>query len=82
MSSSEEQVRGRQKRSVRINGKSTTISLEPEFWAVLEKAAASDGVSVVELATRVDKVSPLNLAAGLRLHALRHALSTGGKDVA
>lgn len=82
MSNSEEQARGRQKRSVRINGKSTTISLEPEFWTVLDRAAASEGGSVAAMAARIDQNAPINLAAALRLHALRYALRHGGGNVA
>lgn len=42
------------KRSVTIAGHETSISLEPIFWAALERAAEVDGVPVNALIARID----------------------------
>jgi predicted DNA-binding ribbon-helix-helix protein len=42
------------KRSVTIAGHETSISLEPLFWAALERAAASDGLPLNALIARID----------------------------
>ncbi len=67
--------KGRQKRSLSIHGHRTSISLEPEFWAVLDEAAA--GVSLASFITSLDdkrtaQDSNYGLAAYLRLWVLRY----------
>ena len=42
------------KRSVTIAGHETSVSLEPAFWAALEKAAAERAVPVNALIAEVD----------------------------
>jgi len=62
-----------QKRSVRIAGHSTSLSLEPEFWAELKRIAAEEGVSVNQLVARVDAEAGRsgNLCSALRVFVLR-----------
>jgi predicted DNA-binding ribbon-helix-helix protein len=43
-----------QKRSVSLTGHATSLALEPEFWAVLDAAAAADGISTAALIVRID----------------------------
>jgi len=38
------------KRSVSLSGHQTSLALEAEFWAVLEAAAAADGLSLAQAA--------------------------------
>ena len=72
------------KRSVTIAGHETSVSLEPDFWALLEKAAAARGVPVNALIARIDagrlesQPTP-NLTSALRQWLLRQALG-GGED--
>ena len=71
---------GRQKRSLSIHGHRTSISLEPEFWAVIDEAADARKQSVAGFITRLDdrrtvEDSAYGLAAYLRLWALRHIQS-------
>ncbi len=40
-------------RSLRLHGVSTSIRLENLFWALLEEIGARDGMSVVQLITRL-----------------------------
>ena len=42
------------KRSVTIAGHETSISLEPIFWAALERAAREDGLPVNALIAKID----------------------------
>ena len=43
-----------QKRSVRIAGHSTSISLEAEFWSELKRLALAQGCSLNALVAEVD----------------------------
>ena len=43
------------KRSVIIAGHATSISLEPEFWEVLQEIALADGLSVAALIRQIDE---------------------------
>jgi len=61
------------KRSFTIAGHRTSIALEPEFWAVLEAAAARRGQSLLRLVAAADagRDDPaLPLASALRVLAL------------
>ena len=42
------------KRSINLAGHATSLALEPEFWAVLQTAAATDGISIAALIQRID----------------------------
>ena len=42
------------KRSLTIAGHRTSLSLEPEFWEALQKAASVRGVSASALVTEID----------------------------
>jgi predicted DNA-binding ribbon-helix-helix protein len=62
------------KRSFAIAGHRTSVALEPEFWAALERIAVGRGQSVTALiaavdASRTDPAVPL--ASALRVLALR-----------
>ena len=59
------------KRSVTIAGHQTSISLEPVFWAAVERAAAARALPLSALIAEVDAVriladDPPNLASALR----------------
>ena len=67
----------RQKRSLSIHGHRTSISLEPEFWAVIDEAANARKQSIAGFITRLDdrrtvQDSAYGLAAYLRLWVLRY----------
>ena len=72
------------KRSVTIAGHETSVSLEPMFWQLLERAAADRGLALSALIAEVDaerigwKPTP-NLTSALRQWLLREALG-GGAD--
>jgi predicted DNA-binding ribbon-helix-helix protein len=67
------------KRSVSIAGHRTSISLEPEFWAALEAAAAARGCSLARLIGEVDRAregAGRNLSSALRVFLLAEAAKT------
>jgi predicted DNA-binding ribbon-helix-helix protein len=61
-----------QKRSVRIAGHSTSLSLEPEFWAELKRIAETEKCSLNQLVGRVDAGRSGNLSSALRVFVLRN----------
>jgi predicted DNA-binding ribbon-helix-helix protein len=59
------------KRSVNLHGHATSLALEPEFWAVLDAAAAADDVSLSGLIARIDDArGERPLASACRVFAL------------
>ena len=59
------------KRSIRIANHSTSISLEPEFWAELKSLAAREKLSLNQLVAQIDAARTGNLSSALRLHVLK-----------
>ena len=62
------------KRSVRLAGHPTSISLEEEFWDVLEAAAEIDGLSLARLLNHIDQNREGPLASAARVYAIRRLL--------
>ncbi|MBU0859157.1 MAG: ribbon-helix-helix domain-containing protein [Alphaproteobacteria bacterium] len=61
------------KRSVKIAGHSTSVSLEDEFWTALQALAVAEDSSLKALITRIDdNRKGENLSSALRLYVLRH----------
>jgi len=58
------------KRSVRIAGHATSISLEPAFWQALCEIAAQRGIPVNTLLTEIDAARGGNLSSAIRLFVL------------
>ncbi len=62
------------KRSVNLAGHATSLALEPEFWAVLDAAAARDAISLAALIGRIDDGRDERpLASACRVFALARA---------
>lgn len=62
---------GPTKRSITIAGHPTSISLEPVFWAALERTAVTQGLPISALVARIDAqriavADPPNLASAIR----------------
>lgn len=73
------------KRSITLKGHRTSILLEPEFWAAIEKAAARRGKSLAGLVADIDaeragKENAGGLASALRVFALAEASGAGGGE--
>jgi predicted DNA-binding ribbon-helix-helix protein len=65
---------GLKKRSINLVGHATSLALEPEFWAVLDGAAAADGLSLAGLVQRIDATrAERPLASACRVFALGRA---------
>ena len=63
-----------QKRSLTIAGHHTSIALEPEFWAGLEKLAVKRGVRLTALIEEIDRTREgPNLSSALRVAVLEDA---------
>lgn len=62
------------KRSLQLAGHATSIALEPEFWAVLERMAKVEDLSLAGLITRLDRTrGDRPLASACRVAALLFA---------
>ncbi len=59
------------KRSIRIAKHSTSISLEPEFWAELKRIAAAEKISLNQLVAKIDNGRAGNLSSALRVFVLK-----------
>lgn len=67
-----------EKRSVSLAGHRTSVALEPEFWAAVERLAADRKLSVSAFVVQVDRTRGLrNLASAIRV-AVLIALQQGG----
>ena len=69
-------MRHLRKRSLSLAGHRTSIALEPEFWAALDRVAAIRGTSLTALVAAIDAAradAGLPLASALRVFALRQA---------
>jgi predicted DNA-binding ribbon-helix-helix protein len=70
------------KRSVRIAGHATSVSLEREFWQALSEIARRRQVSVAALVAAIDAERGGSLSSAIRLYVLARArrgeLSDGG----
>ena len=59
------------KRSFTLSGHRTSVALEAEFWAVIDRCAENEGKSLAALVAQIDASrGPRPLASALRLYAL------------
>ena len=63
--------------SVTLHGHRTSISLEPEFWALLRQVAEQDGLSLAALIQTIDDERlntslPSGLSSALRVYLLQY----------
>lgn len=62
------------KRSVRIKGHATSVSLEEPFWDSLKELAAGEGKSINQLIAEIDAIDPqANLSSAIRIYVLKRA---------
>ena len=60
------------KRSITIAGHRTSISLEPEFWAALQRLAKSRTISLAALVAEIDQSrGERNLSSAIRVAILQ-----------
>lgn len=60
------------KRSVRISGHQTSVTLEQAFWDVLRNIAAEQGRSLNSLISEIDAKNSGNLSSAVRVYVLRY----------
>jgi predicted DNA-binding ribbon-helix-helix protein len=59
------------KRSISIDGRKTSISLEDAFWSLLTEIAEAQGATVSQTVTEIDKSRQgANLSSAIRLFVL------------
>lgn len=58
------------KRSIRVAGHATSVSLEQAFWERLQDLAAERGMSINEIITDIDRRRTGNLSSAIRLFVL------------
>ncbi|HBI17848.1 MULTISPECIES: ribbon-helix-helix domain-containing protein [unclassified Brevundimonas] len=69
---------GLSKRSVALAGHATSVALEPEFWAVLDRIAATRSLSKAQLLAEIDAGRGRRpLASACRLLALDWVADNG-----
>ncbi len=67
------------KRSFRISGHATSISLEPEFWSVLKQAAGERRMPLAQLVAEIDETrGETNLSSAVRVWLLRYVQTSQG----
>jgi predicted DNA-binding ribbon-helix-helix protein len=61
------------KRSIVVDGRKTSVSLEEQFWSILKEICAQRGLTVSELVSAIDNDRPHgNLSSAIRLFVLDH----------
>jgi predicted DNA-binding ribbon-helix-helix protein len=61
------------KRSIKIAGRQTSVSLEEAFWTALKDIAASKNTPVPNLVSTIDKERQhSNLSSAIRVHVLNY----------
>lgn len=64
------------KRSFSLSGHRTSVALEAEFWAVIDRSAQQDGIALAALVGKIDSGrGERPLASALRLFALAQKAS-------
>ncbi len=68
------------KRSVKIAGHSTSLSLEEVFWDALKEVAGGRGLSLNALIEEIDRGRGGNLSSAVRVYLLSH-YRTAARDL-
>lgn len=64
------------KRSLMLDGRATSVSLEDEFWSAVTEIAAEEGIPRAALIARIQQEARgVNLSSAIRLHVLRQYFS-------
>jgi len=68
------------KRSVKIAGHSTSLSLEEVFWEALKEVARGRGLSINALIEEIDSGRGGNLSSAVRVFLLNHYRAAARHD--
>ncbi|MEY4983036.1 MAG: hypothetical protein RIR62_1302 [Pseudomonadota bacterium] len=72
-----------EKHSLTLHGHRTSVSLEAAFWDAFRQIAAERGLTLNQLAARIDdeRQGDIGLASAIRVHVLAHFRNlASGKD--
>lgn len=69
------------KYSLTIQGHRTSISLEPIFWAALQRAAADDALPLAQLVARIDAQRITGLASAIRVYLFQRYCSAPARII-
>lgn len=58
------------KRSVRLSGHATSVSIEKPFWDILKNIAKKNGQSINQIIGEIDDARSVNLSSAIRLYIL------------
>jgi predicted DNA-binding ribbon-helix-helix protein len=69
------------KRSIFINGRKTSVSLENEFWEALREIAAQAKIALSTLVEQIDaERNNINLSSAIRVFVFNHYRSSSRKE--
>ena len=68
------------KRSVKIAGHRTSLTLEEAFWRALRRLTTHDGISINKLIERIDRERQGNLSSAVRVHVLERLEAEAGRE--
>jgi predicted DNA-binding ribbon-helix-helix protein len=70
------------KRSLRIAGHGTSISLEEPFWRLLASVAQTEGMSIPTYVERIDaERGGVNLSSAIRVHLMEWMMAKANLNV-
>jgi predicted DNA-binding ribbon-helix-helix protein len=69
------------KRSLKIDGHTTSVSLEDEFWVALKSCAEEQSISVAQLVAQIDvsRSQEQGLSSALRVYILEYIQKSARK---
>jgi predicted DNA-binding ribbon-helix-helix protein len=69
------------KRSIFINGRKTSVSLENEFWDALREIAAQAKIALSTLVEQIDaERNNINLSSAIRVFVFNHYRSSSRRE--
>ncbi|MGB8999478.1 MAG: ribbon-helix-helix domain-containing protein [Pseudolabrys sp.] len=69
------------KRSILINGRTTSVSLENEFWDALHEIAEHENVAISALVEKINEGrNNINLSSAIRVFVFNHYRPINGKE--
>jgi predicted DNA-binding ribbon-helix-helix protein len=70
------------KRSLRIAGHNTSVSLEEPFWRLLTRVAQAEGLSIPAYVERIDAArARVNLSSAIRVHLMEWMMAKANINV-
>ena len=71
-----------EKRSLTISKHKTSVSLEPEYWDIIDNISIEKGLSISGVIELIDKEkNGNNLTSGIRVYALNYLIKLSKKSL-